>query len=52
MINIEHYIQKCKEHEEQRLSFNERMQYWKLYTETNGEIYTHEDLSSDNVSDD
>jgi hypothetical protein len=28
-IDIEHYVKKLKEHEEQRLSTNERTAYWK-----------------------
>tara|TARA_B100002019_G_scaffold293258_1_gene319687 strand:- start:8981 stop:9133 length:153 start_codon:yes stop_codon:yes gene_type:complete len=31
--DIKHYVQKLKEHEAQRLSFNERMAYWKKYHE-------------------
>ena len=32
-IPIEHYIKKIKEHEEKRLSFNERIEYWRQYYE-------------------
>jgi hypothetical protein len=31
MIDIKHYIAKMKEHDEKRLSFNEREAYWKKY---------------------
>jgi hypothetical protein len=34
-IDINHYIKKIKEHEEKRLSFNERMAYWKQYAKEN-----------------
>jgi len=34
-IDIEHYVKKIKEHEEKRLSFNERMEYWKNYAKNN-----------------
>ena len=30
-IPIIHYVEKLKEHEEKRLSFNERMEYWTNY---------------------
>ena len=30
-IPIQHYVEKLKEHEEKRLSFNERMKYWEQY---------------------
>ena len=30
-VDIKHYVEKIKEHEEKRLSFNERMQYWQEY---------------------
>lgn len=30
-IPMEHYIAKIKEHEEKRLSTNERMAYWEKY---------------------
>ena len=32
-IDIKHYVAKLKEHDEKRLSFNERMAYWKKYLE-------------------
>jgi len=28
---LEHYIAKCKEHEEQKASTNERNEYWRKY---------------------
>ena len=28
---MKHYIEKCKEHEEKRLSTNERMEYWEVW---------------------
>ena len=31
MIDIKHYVAKLKEHEEKRLSFNQRMAYWEKY---------------------
>ena len=31
IVDIEHYVEKLKEHEEKRLSFNERMAYWEQY---------------------
>jgi len=31
MIDIKHYVAKLKEHEEKRLSFNQRMAYWETY---------------------
>ena len=34
IVPIEHYIEKIKEHEEKRLSFNERMAYWEKYYES------------------
>ena len=30
-VEINHYVEKIKEHEEKRLSFNERMKYWEEY---------------------
>ena len=30
-IDIEHYVEIIKLHEEKRLSFNERMKYWEEY---------------------
>jgi hypothetical protein len=30
-IPLEHYIEKIKEHEEKRLSFNDRQKYWEEY---------------------
>lgn len=51
MIDIQHYVKKLKEHEQQRLSFNERMNYWKNYREINKETQ-FEDLPSHNVFDD
>ena len=30
-MDIEHYVKKYKEHEEQRLSTNQRSDYWKQY---------------------
>jgi hypothetical protein len=30
-IDIKHYVEKIKEHEKKRLSFNERMAYWTNY---------------------
>jgi hypothetical protein len=30
-VPIEHYVKKLKEHDEKRLSFNERMAYWEEY---------------------
>ena len=33
MIDIMHYVAKMKEHDEKRLSFNERMAYWNKYLE-------------------
>lgn len=30
-IPIQHYVEKLKEHDEKRLSFNERMAYWEEY---------------------
>ena len=30
-VEIKHYVEKLKEHEEKRLSFNERMAYWEEY---------------------
>jgi hypothetical protein len=33
MIDIKHYVEKIKEHDEKRLSFNERMAYWTKYLE-------------------
>ena len=32
-MNIEHYVQKLKEHEAQRLSTSERNAYWRQYNE-------------------
>ena len=33
-VEINHYVEKIKEHEALRLSFNERMKYWKQYHES------------------
>ena len=33
-VEINHYVEKLKEHEALRLSFNERMKYWKEYHES------------------
>ena len=30
-VEINHYVEKLKEHEALRLSFNERMKYWEEY---------------------
>tara|TARA_B100000900_G_C20482596_1_gene676118 strand:+ start:165 stop:377 length:213 start_codon:yes stop_codon:yes gene_type:complete len=30
-VEIKHYVEKIKEHEARRASFNERMEYWKNY---------------------
>ncbi len=30
-VPLEHYIKKIKEHEENRLSWNERQKYWEEY---------------------
>ena len=30
-VEIKHYVEKIKEHEDLRLSFNERMKYWEEY---------------------
>lgn len=30
-VEINHYVEKIKEHEARRASFNERMKYWKNY---------------------
>ena len=30
-VEINHYVEKIKEHEAKRLSFNERMKYWEEY---------------------
>ena len=30
-IDVQYYVQKLKEHEEQRLSFNERQKFWEDY---------------------
>ena len=32
-IPIEHYVEKIKEHEARRASFNERKEYWRNYRE-------------------
>lgn len=32
-IDIKHYVEKIKEHEARRASFNERMEYWRAYHE-------------------
>ena len=30
-LNITHYVEKIKEHEARRASFNERQEYWRAY---------------------
>lgn len=30
-LDMKHYIEKMKEHDKNRLSFNKRMEYWKNY---------------------
>ena len=32
-VEINHYVEKIKEHEARRASFNERMEYWRKYHE-------------------
>lgn len=32
-VNVEHYVQKLKEHESNRTSTNERNNFWKNYDE-------------------
>jgi hypothetical protein len=37
-MDIEHYVKKYKEHEQQRLSTNERNDYWKQYTKSQKQL--------------
>ena len=32
---MKHYVEKIKEHEARRASFNERQEYWRKYFESN-----------------
>ena len=35
IVEINHYVEKLKEHEARRASFNERQEYWRKYFESN-----------------
>ena len=37
-MDIEHYVKKYKEHEQQRLSTNERNDYWNQYTKSQKQL--------------
>lgn len=45
-MNIKHYVEKIKEHEKKRLSFNERMDYWNKYQEENKKCMSTDAQSS------
>jgi len=34
-LDIKHYVEKIKEHDEKRLSWNERIAYWQKYNLSN-----------------
>ena len=34
-LDMKHYVEKIKEHEARRASFNERQEYWRKYFESN-----------------
>ena len=44
-MDIAHYIQKCKEHEDQRLSWTERHEYWKQYNQVHRHSVNEMDTS-------
>ena len=37
-IDVKHYVEKHKEHEARRASFNERSEYWRAYNEQMGQL--------------
>ena len=37
-MDIEHYIEKLKEHEAKRLSTNERNEYWRQYAKSQKQL--------------
>jgi len=48
-IPMKHYIEKIKEHEARRASFNERMEYWRAYREQMGRLVQQPERSDSSL---
>lgn len=46
-LNINHYVEKIKEHEARRASFNERQEYWRAYFDELDKSSTDEGMVKD-----
>ena len=46
-LNITHYVEKIKEHEARRASFNERQEYWRAYFDELDKSSTDEGMVKD-----
>ena len=48
-VPIQHYVKKIKEHEEKRLSFNQRASYWREYYEQMGRLVSQSERNNSSM---